>query len=196
MRDFLTLGLASLVGFEAGSALYRQRKLRSSHMIVLPWALGFILLFMLWHSTGEVSLKGWWIGAGIILILKAFQDLQHHQSLNHTLQSTWIEPLEAVGTLFVLIVGTGRLDAVITGFIAGVVLPFAFQDWLRPWQGWTDILRTVSLGAVGLEDLAHGLWPASWQPWPYVWWMIPWLLWWEVSDWFWRDYATAWPPKQ
>ncbi len=196
MNDFWILALSLLVGFEAGSVLHRQRQIAHSWAIVFAWPLGFILLLLLWHTTGNISLQGWWIGAGIILVTKAFQDLRYHQSAHRIFQSTWAEPLEAMGTLFVLIVGSGNMAAVIAGFFSGAVLVSGFQDWLRPWQDWTDILRTVSLGAVGLEDLAHGLWPASWPPWPYVWWMIPWLLWWEISDRLWRDYATTWPPKR
>lgn len=196
MSELWILGSALLVGFEAGSALYQQRCIARSRAAILAWTVSFGTLLVLWHTTRRISLQGWWIGAGMVLVMKAFYELHHYQSSRMVLQSAWIEPLEAIGTLFVLIVGTGNIAAVIAGFIAGFVLPFGFQDWMQVLRGWGDIMRTVSLGGVGLEDLAHGLWPASWVPWPYVWWMVPWLLWWEVSDRFWRDYATAWPPKQ
>lgn len=196
MDELWVLGSAILVGFQAGSGFYQNRRISGSLTALIIWSMTLGTLFVLWYSTAQVSLQAWWLAAGFILIVKAAGDVRHNQSTRRVLRSVWVEPLEAIGTLFVLIVGTGHLFAVIAGFLAGFLLPFILQDWLAPLETWGDVVRTVSLGAVGLEDLSQALWPASWPMIPHIWWMIPWLLWWELSDWLWRDSATTWPTKQ
>ncbi|WP_053958802.1 hypothetical protein [Sulfobacillus thermosulfidooxidans] len=195
MKEFWVLGLALLVGFQGGTALYQQGRIGHHLSTVIAWILTFMLLFVLWHTTASVSLQGWWFAAGLILVTKAAMDIHQHQTANRILTATWIEPLEAFGTLFMLMVGTSDLVGIFAGFLAGLVLPFALQDWLNPLAWWSEVLRIVSLGAVGLEDLSRALWPLSMPPIPHVWWMIPWLIWWEISDWLWHDFSTAWPAR-
>ncbi len=185
-----------LTGFQGGTGLFRGGKLAHSSRTMWMWVASGILLAWFWHGSRPVSVQGWWMGAGVLLILKASFDIRRQQRQIRTLTTEWLEPFEAMGTILMLMVGSGQVAAVVAGFLSGFLLPVALQDWMRPADDLLTVLRTAAVGAVGLEDVSAALFPGhlSWTP--KILWMVPWLVWWEFSDWLWRDSSIAWRPKQ
>ncbi|POB11550.1 hypothetical protein CO251_04125 [Sulfobacillus sp. hq2] len=193
------MGAGMLVGFQGGAGFFERGRLSHTLSTLWLWGLGMVVVVVLWQTTGDrapASLRGWWFAAGCILVFKALADIQRHQRISHTLSHLWVEPLEAVGTLWALVIGSGQVLAVVTGFVAGFALPFALQNWMSPWHSALTVLRTITLGAVGLENIVEALAPMRVHMDLEVLWMVPWLIWWEVSDWFWRDSSTTWQSKR
>lgn len=190
------LASGMLVGFQGGAGFFRKGRLTHPLLSLGLWAAVIALVALFWQNMSDESLRGWWFGAGAILVVRAVADIHQQQKISHTLSNEWVEPLEAVGTLLALMIGSGQIVAVAAGFMAGFALPFALQNWMSPWQGAVNVFRTVTLGAVGLENLTEAIAPLRAHTDLKVLWMIPWLLWWEISDWLWRDSSIAWPPKQ
>lgn len=169
--DLWVLIAATTVGLQAGIATLSQKT--SPMRRAVHWLFAAMLVVFLLHHLEHTRLPVWFLLSGVALVGLAGWRL----SVRRLPLGAWAETLEASLALVALWVVSADALAVLVGFVVGLLLAVGiFPAWLTR-QVWVHEWETLTLGAVGLQDVAHtvlGRLPAEHFDWL---WMVPWLIW-------------------
>ncbi len=179
--DLWVLSAAIAIGIQSGMAHLSERVTllrQGGHFFVA--SLGVIIVA---NYLDHTRLPIWFLSSGVILVGLAGWRIHFRQRS----VGSWGGTLEAGLAVLALWVVSADALAVVTGILVGILLAIAlFPTWLTR-RAWIHEWETLTLGAVGLQDIAHtvvGRLPTEHFNWL---WMIPWLV---VAD-FTATYADA-----
>ena len=169
--DLWVLIAATTIGLQTGIATLSEKT--SPVLRGITWLCATLLVIFAVHHLDDTRLPVWFFLAGTTLVGLAGWRL----SVGRLPLGTWAETLEAPLAIVALWVVSADALAVMVGLVVGFLLAvgifpawFTRQAWVREWE-------TLTLGAVGLQDIVHtmrGRLPTEHFDWL---WMIPWLVW-------------------
>lgn len=139
-----------------------------------------ILLAALWMALGHPGYWPWFrVGWGISGTVLTVQAARFLSQRDH--RQAWVAPLEGFMGLAGLSLASGNTWAVVSGVAIGWLWPIAMGPWWEPFRQRLRPWSAVSLGGVGLRYLVWAVaGPGFWDHIPSLWWVVPWLISWEV----------------
>lgn len=169
--DLWVLIAATTVGLQTGIATLSTQT--SPVRRGLHWLCATLLVIFVIHHLDDTRLPVWFLLSGTALVALAGWRL----TVGRLPLGAWAETLEASLAIVALWVVSADALAVIVGLVVGLLLAIGiFPTWFTR-QAWVHEWETLTLGAVGLQDIAHtmvGRLPAEHFDWL---WMVPWLVW-------------------
>lgn len=170
--DLWVLTAATAVGLHTGMANLSEKT--SPIRRAIHWIFAGVLVIFVAHHLDHTRLPIWFFLSGSFLVGLAGWRL----SFGRRALGTWGATMEASLAIVALWVVSADALAVIVGLVVGLLLAIGiFPTWFTQ-QAWVHELETLTLGAVGLQDVAHTvigrLPPAEHVDWL---WMVPWLVW-------------------
>lgn len=179
------------IGFRGGVQLWKERGRLPRFTALARWTVAAAcLVWFIYHATWHL-LRFWRIMTGMVLCVEVSQIIVHRDAS----RKTWSDAVESAGGLLALWLGSGDVVALLTGFTAGLALPFALDHWVLIYEKWTRVWGVVTLGGIGIKNLWSGLTGISDVHTPTLLWVVPWLILWDLWDRFFADALGAWPPK-
>jgi len=148
---------------------------------------GLGLVWFLDRATVSAhTVATWWIACGLFLAMSAWRALKQRSAVG------WSDFIEMIGEAIGLGFGTGLWIALGFGMAIGALLSVSFGHQARLML---DRLSSLTVGAVGLNDLwagLHGNLPAHHLSWI---WAVPWLM---AGEYFVivSDDRPGWPAKR
>ena len=172
--DLWVLSAAIAIGLQSGIATLSEKRSRARG--VRCWlAAGFAVVIVA-NNLDHTRLPIWFLLSGAILVGLAGWRIYSRQRT----MGAWGGTLEAsVATLALWVVSADALS-VITGLVVGVLLAVAMSPTWLIHRRWVHEWETMTLGAIGLQDIAHtvvGRFPTAHFDWL---WLVPWLVWGDV----------------
>ncbi len=173
--DLWVLSAAVAIGLQSGIASLSEKMSLARRGGY--WLTASIAVVVVATHLDHTRLALWFLSSGAILVgLAGWRTYFRRGAFG-----LWGGTLEAGLAIVALWVVSADALAVVTGLVVGGLLAIAmFPMWLNH-RRWVHEWETLTLGAVGLQDIAHtalGHLPTAHFDWL---WMVPWLVWADIT---------------